>query len=338
MKKYLILILAVFIVLGGCTEKTKNVSDEVYKNKEVNKDVEKPIQKDKNDQDEKKLSEEDEEKIMMHYNEILANKKPYEVLAFIDKNIYVLSEKNADELLIGLEKVQNKYKSEYTDSLLEDDFIKQNKLHKIFGYKFNKRKIEAIEDEDLKALVVEMVKGGYKLVTLEGSFYPIIDYGYLKKYMPYVSDEMKGFINIVSRESNHLTWNGDKVSISWDELSNRALKAEEYLKKYKESQMRKEVANLYMMYINTLMNGSQNMPLLDVKTNKVNNKILNSYQKLLTENATTTTAKIIKEYIEAIEKNEAKIDDTIIEVSDKLRQKVIEDLNLGKGLTDYTAQ
>ncbi|QZY55198.1 hypothetical protein [Crassaminicella profunda] len=338
MKKWLICILAVVLILGGCTDTENNPSDEINKNKEMNEEVEKPIQKDQTPQEEKKLSKEDEEKIMIQYNDLLTKGKPYEVLAFIDKNILELSEENADEIIQGLEKIQKQYKNEYTEILMEDDLVKQNQLHKIFGYKFNKRKVESIEDEDLKALVVEMIKGGYKFVTLEGSFYPMIDYGYLKKYQPYVSDEMRAYIEIVSRESDQFTWNGNVVNISWKVLGNRTLQAESYLRKYPDSAMRNEVANLYMMYIGAFMNGSKNMPLLDPETNQLNDKILKNYRDLISDNEGSITAEVIKEYVDAMEKNDFKIDDTIMELSNNIHQKVIEKLNLGDGLTDYNAQ
>jgi hypothetical protein len=337
-KKFWILILIIALIVGGCTEKTSNPSDEVDINKETNEEVKKPSQDEENIQKEEKISKEDEERIMVQYNDLVTKGKPYAILAFIDEKISIVAEENGDKMIQGLEKLQKQYKNEYTDILMEDDLVKQNQLHKIFGYKFDKRKVENIADEDLKALVVEILKGGYKFVTLDGYFYPMIDYGALKKYTPYVSDEMRAYIKVVSTESNHLTWNSADLSISWNELGNRLLQAERYLKKYPESTMKDEIANLYMMYIGAFMNGSENMPLLDSDTNRLNDKILSSYKDLIANHKGSITAEVINEYLGTIEKNDFKIDEKVMELSNNMQQKIIKKLNLGNGLTDYNEQ
>ncbi|MCT4606303.1 MAG: hypothetical protein N4A64_09420 [Marinisporobacter sp.] len=332
MKKLWILILGISLIAGGCTAKTRNPSHEADINNETNQEVKEPSQ------NEEKGPKEDEERIMVQYNDLITEGKPYEIITFIDKKIAIVSEENGDKMLQGLEKVQKRYQNEYTDSLIEDDLVRQNQLHKIFGYKFDQRKVENIGDEDLKALVVEILKGGYQFITLEGSFYPIIDYGVLRKYTPYVSDEMRAYIKVVSKESDHLTWNGARMNISWNELGNRALEAERYLRKYPEGMMKNEIANLYMMYMDSFMNGSENMPLLDPDTNQLNDKILNSYKDLIANNEGSITAEVIHEYLAVIEKNNFKIDETIMELSNNMHQKIIQKLNLGNGSTDYHAQ
>ena len=63
----------------------------------------------------------------------------------------------------------------YTDLLFEDDW--QGKLNMIFHRDIEPKDLEEIKDEQLK-IVSEIFDGGFKLVALEGSFYPYIDYDF----------------------------------------------------------------------------------------------------------------------------------------------------------------
>lgn len=323
------------LVLGGCTAKTSNTTEASNQDKEVSQeDKNKEGQEEKNIVEEnQKITEEEAEKIMLEYNDLLTKGKPYEVLGFVDENIQKLSEEKAGEMIVGLGKVQKQYVAEYTDSLFEDDYAKQNRLHEIFGYEFNKDKIDTIEDEELKAFIVEILKGGYEMASLEGDFYPMIDYGYLKKYIPYLSDDMKDYIEITSKESNELSFRDGAIAVSWNELADRALKTEMYLTKYKDGAMRKEIDELYIMYVRPYIH-----PMYNFETHKLDEEYINTYKKVAADNKGTVIAEITKEYLEIIEKNDYKENDDVMKESDRLYQKALEKFNLEDEFANYNAQ
>ncbi|TCO78038.1 hypothetical protein [Marinisporobacter balticus] len=321
MKKLLVVILTVAIIFSGCTTQESEQNE-----KESQEST--PVVK-----EDPQITNEQAEKIMLEYNELLTKGKPYEVLELMDQSIGKLSEEDANEMILELEKVQKQYMAEYTDALFENDYEKQSQLHKIFGSKFNKDKVESIEDENLKSLVVEILKGGYQFVSLEGDFYPTINYQYLKRYIPYLSNDLKDYIDLAAIESTELTFSDGAVAISWDALANRALKAEAYLSKYPEGAMRKEVGELYTMYIGAYIN-----PMYDFETHKLDNTFIDSYKKLISQGEGTVTAEITKEYLIFIEKNDYAESDLVRDESNRLYKKALENLNLGEGSADYNAQ
>lgn len=327
MKKLLLCLLAVSLVLGGCTTKAKHTAEENNHNEQVSQET-------KQEKNETKTTKEEAQKIMLEYNELLTKGKPYEVMDFIDKNIDKVSQENAEEMIIGLEKVQKEYMDDYTDVLFEGEWEEQKKkmdqLDKVFGEQSYRGKIEDIEDEDLKALVVETLKGGYKYVMLEGSYYPMIDYSLLKKYNPFLSEQMKDYIKIAATESDELTWNDAAVVISWEELGNRVIQAEKYLAKYPQSPMKKEVGELYAMYMGAYIYGANNTPSFDYETKKIKEELLNTYKNTISENEGTVTAQMMKAYLQIIEKNDYKANEYVMEEANRLYKKAMEKLNLNE--------
>ncbi|QEK13461.1 hypothetical protein FQB35_14980 [Crassaminicella thermophila] len=322
MRKLLLFILAVSLILGGCVNKKNNTAKESEKKEQVNQENKREI----------KVNKEEEEKIMFAYSELIKKGKPYEVMTFINENIDKVSQKNAEEMIIGLEKVQKEYIDDYTDILFEGDLDQQKKkvdqLDKVFGSQFYKGNIEDIQDEDLRAFVVETLKGGYKYVMLEGAYYPIIDYSILRKYKPFLSDQMKDYIEITAEESDKLTWNDAAVVISWEELGNRVIQAENYVSKYPQSPKKKEVGELYAMYMGAYLYGASNTPLFDYETKEIKDELLKSYKKTISENPETVTAQTIKEYLKIIEENDYKVNDYVMDKANSLYKKAIESLKL----------
>lgn len=316
LKKLLIIALISTFILGGCTEKTDNVVKGNSQNQSISQESE------NENKEENKITKEDEEEIVLQYNEIIKNEKPYVAMEYIDKNIEKVSEENAGAMILGLENIQRDYTYEYSSALFEND--RANQLHNTFGFEFDKEKIDTIEDSDLKELITEIINGGYKLVVLEGDFYPIQNYSLLKKYIPYLSNDMKDYIEIYATESEKLSFKDAHLAISWDELADRALKTESYLLKYKDVPEIKEVGNLYIGYIRPYIH-----PMNDYsEPNKINDEVINAYKRVVDEHEGTTTAQITKELLDILQKNNYQVNDQIQKESDRLFKKALESLNV----------
>ncbi len=306
MKKLLMMIFITSLVLSGCGVKDNNVVKE-KEAQEISKEIGKEGQK----------------KVMDAYK---TKSKPNEMMAFIEENIKNLSKENADKMINQFEVVQTEYTGKYMDTLFEEN--RQEKLREVFGYPFDKKNIKNIKEEDLKNLINEIYAGGYKLVNLEGDYYPIQDYEVLKKYTSYLSQEMKDYIKVMAAETNELMTNDAAIAISIEELGNRTLNTEAFLKKYPESKKRKVVGQLYEMYIRAYLHGANNTPAFDYETNKISEEVLNSYKKILSEHKETITGEVVKEYMQAIEKNDFKGGDSIINEGNRLLEKAMANLNV----------
>ena len=170
----------------------------------------------------------EQEAIMKDFDKLLANEvRSYQVVLFIDENISKVSFTNADLMLEKLEYIQKSDRQFYTDLLFEGDW--QQQLNKIFNRDIEIKDLGEIKDEKLKKIATEIFNGGFKLIALEGSFYPYIDYDFLRKYLSYLSQQYKDCLNIMAQESNKIYSRDAALTISWNELSFRLINCEQFL-------------------------------------------------------------------------------------------------------------
>ena len=84
-------------------------------------------------------------------------------------------------------------------------------------------------------MLFEIFDSGYKLINLEGSWYPIIDYARVNAYIDYLSDDYKAYVLLRTLESNKTYAKDAALKITWDELAQRVLTVEDFLIKYPAS-------------------------------------------------------------------------------------------------------
>lgn len=316
MKKIIVPILAVSVLLGGCS-KTPTDDPKASIPKKVDQKITNSAE----------IMKENSKKIMAEYVQMIEKEvKPYEVIFFIDDNMKKVSKENANEMIKELEEYQNIYAEKYTDMLFGEDF--QIKLMRAFSTKIDEASIDTIQDPKLKDLMYEISHGGYKFISLEGQYYPIINYEALKKYKPYLSDDIKDYIDLMAVESNQVMSDDAGLMISLDELGHRAIAVEKYLGKYPDSMMKKQASNLYLNYFQIYILGLPNTPLWDPETKKISDEALNSYKELVKENEQTESVKALKDYIKVIEKNNMKETNEINQFRDGLYKQVVQKLDL----------
>ncbi|WP_432662194.1 hypothetical protein R9X47_16670 [Wukongibacter baidiensis] len=308
MKRPIILVLTALLLLPGCTAKKVDVPNEVeIENSEEQTEKEAVEEK----KDATKENKEDSEKIMADFKELLNNNsKPYEILVFIDGNVENISEKDADVMVMELEKAQNLHIENYTDILFEENY--QAELDKAIDHNSGEVKVDTIKDEEMKTNISEMLYGGYKFVMLEGSYYPIVNYELLKKYDEYLPTDSKEYIKLMAVESNQLMSADAGLVISWEELANRTVNTEAFLDKFSDSSRKAVVGNMYRMYMEAYMFGMSNTPIHEwTDTQKIYDEVLNSYRDTVERNEGTITAGILKEYLNILKKNDFKMKDNV---------------------------
>jgi len=324
-KKIIILVLAALFLLPGCTAKKVDMPKEVEIDNSENQTEKDVVKEEKDITQEKK---EDSEKIMSDFKELLKNdSKPYEILVFIDGNIEKVSEKDADVMVMELEKVQNLNIGNYTDILFKENY--QGELDKAMDHDSGEIKIDIIENEEIKTNIREMLYGGYKFVMLEGSYYPIVNYEFLKKYIDYLPEDSKEYIEIMAVESNKLMSEDAALVISWEELAKRTLHAEAFLAEFSDSSRRDVVGNMYRMYMGAYMFGMNNTPIHEwTDPKKIYDEVLNSYRDTTQRHEGTTTASILKEYLSILKKNDFKMNDDVLKEIYEFYNEAIKNLDL----------
>jgi len=264
-----------------------------------------------------------EETVLEEFAEVLDKEDPDKIISFIDSNLDKLSELEGDIVIDGLErKLQNNIEA-MTNKIMELD--KDNELLAIDGEKasFLEESISKIKNEELKTEVQKAYNNMYKLVNLEGQFYPIIDYSKLEKYNEYLTDEWIDYLAIMAMDSEDLPLGDGALRISFDELAKRLFVTENYLNSYVEGQRQKEMLALYEDKINVYLKGAPNTPIADKDTNIITAEVLASYKE--TANVENyMTSHIIFKYLEFIKENKNVIDDHVLDEADRLIEEVME--------------
>lgn len=308
----LILTLVLVLALVGC--KKKDVVDDPG-----GIPNEKPV-----DKPDEMVEESEREIIMKDFVNIIESKnQPDKIIAFIDDNIGKLSQLEGDKMIDSLEKVLKDNIDTFTDRILALD--KNDQLMAIGGGEnfFPESKIEDIEGKELREEVQGLYKDMYKLVNLEGEFYPIIDYDKLRSYNNYITDEWKEYIGIMAMDSEMIPFVDGAFAISFDELADRIIKTENYLNKYLDGQRQEEMLLLYENKLIAYLEGLPNTPLADSSTKKIFDDVLASYEK--TSNIENyVTSNIVYRYLEDIKANDKILDENIKSKSTSLLIEALE--------------
>ncbi|HHV45420.1 MAG TPA: hypothetical protein GXX53_00720 [Tissierellia bacterium] len=251
-----------------------------------------------------------------------SNNEPYVLVQFIDENIKNATEEEAAVMILILEEVQKEYIQEYTDEIFMED--NQMELLRLSGTElfFDEANIGQIENVKLKDIVERIFKGKYKLINMEGGFYPGIDYEKLKEYNRYLSDEIRGYIEIKALNSNKPAVLDAEITISFDELGERLIQTEKYIQKYPQGVKFEEVLRIYGDYLRLYLEGSDNSPIYEYETREIKKDILKSYKNMKGNNK-LITAKIISKYIDIIEYNKNIIDENVLSRVPKLLSEAV---------------
>ncbi len=256
------------------------------------------------------VEENKQDKIMPEFAALVAgNPKPDAIIEFIGNYIASVSRDNASTMLGELEKAQKNYlvkleKKYYPEAL-------QSSLNKIYKPGFDLNKIDDIQDAELKSLLAETRDMGYRVETSEGMYYPIMNYEYLKKYSPYATEDSMEYINIMAVETNKVPAKDAALIIEWDEVIERALAQESFLKKYGSSAKVESIKELQKKYIIFMLYGLNNTPLFSYDTNTMEPEAKAVYAKAVEENSDSELMQMLGKYMELLEKSKYKFSEEI---------------------------
>ncbi|MCY6959245.1 hypothetical protein [Clostridium brassicae] len=250
-----------------------------------------------------------EKNIMNDFNLLLNNKSSSEkeVINFVDVNIKKVSKVNASKLVIGIEDIQNKNYNKVLENCFKGNI--QNKFIKEFKNKksIDNYDIKNIKDPQLKRYLSMLTEMGYKIVSSEGQYFPIQNYEWIKKYNSYITEDIKEYISLKSIESTSPSVTDSSLIISWDEIFNRAIQCENFLKKYSYSNKLDDIKNQYVFYVTCYLYGQDNTPAFDYKTNHLKSVVKKSYENNSFHNNESNLSKIIMNYLKELQSTNFKL-------------------------------
>lgn len=297
-----ILVLGIFVLLVGCNKKEEPIEPT------PGLPLEEPVVEE--------ATEDEKEVIMNDFNDLISQVASSEdLISFVDDNIKKLSQIEADIMIDELEKKLEGDKEDLMNRIFASD--KDNELMAIGGSEkyFPEEKISEIKDKDLKEEIQKAYNNMYRLVNLEGEFYPIVDYSKLSKYNARISDELKEYLEIMAMDSDDLPFADGGITISFEDLADRIIKTESHLNKYIAGLRHESLLSLYDIKINAYMKGLPNTRIFD-ENNQVLDEVFASYQETSTLEGYITSF-ILNQYVEDIKANNGIIDDSIMAKADE---------------------
>jgi hypothetical protein len=200
------------------------------------------------------------DKVFNQYKEMLQkNKPPKDLLAFLGKNIIKLHKSSADIAVVRVIELQKKQLVKYQEKLLDVEYSKQL-------INIESKEVHDITDSKVRNWAIDLIDNGFKLRSTEIE----IDYELINKIADnYVSDELKDYIKIESKESekkysgkesldSYLAHYPNKVGNFVQEISDMLNKTFAYTTKYKDSPYIVRVNQLKSEYLQIFFFGSPN--------------------------------------------------------------------------------
>lgn len=165
------------------------------------------------------------------------------------------------------------------------------------------QQIGQIKDEQARTLVQDAIDGGYKLETTEGFYFPVVDYGKLKRADTQVTPAMKDYVALLAVESDQKSASDGGLVIERSEAVARAAQAEAYVVAHPDAPERGQAEDLFATrYIPFLLMGLDNTPVFDFDTFKLDSQVKAALEKAIADYPGTVTAKLAQEFLAIVEK------------------------------------
>ena len=262
-----------------------------------------------------------QKKIMLDFDNLLKSDSEADtIIKFIDKNVSNVSKENLTIMINELEKIQKNNLTTFEEKYYRSEEV-QRKINSIYNTDLDLSKIGDIQDNDLKNILIKTRDSGYKVETAEGMYFPIINYEYYKKYSSNVTDDLKDYIDIMAVESNKVPVKDAALMIGWDEIVSRILIQEKFLKNHENSVKISEIEELKKRYLTFMLYGANNTPLFSYDSRTMDENAKNIYLNVLKSNEETDTIKILRNYMDILNKTGYKLSDEV----EKYRKDVIDD-------------
>lgn len=232
-----------------------------------------------------------------------------EIAAFINMNIADATGEEVSEMILKLEELHTNQREKEEAKYLAEAVQKGFDAIDRTGIDINQ--VDSIKDEAIKKLVIESKENGYKIETVEGYYFPIIDYSFYQQFSSYATPEIKDYINIMTVESDYAFAKVEILMIGWDEVVNRILLMENFLNQYPESNKVDYIKLKYDNYVFLSLHGLNIPPLFYYGSNKMSEDAKQAYATSLTQSKDSEFLKLLGEFMTLVEKNDYELTEEV---------------------------
>ena len=248
---------------------------------------------------------------------------------FIEKNMDKLNSIEVDQMISKLideteEAIGSRKRR--IEQLDEDQELSSSLGEELF---FDEEEIKNIENEGLREELESLMADKYRLINLEGEYYPIVNYEAFKRYDAHVSDEVRDYIDLKARDAKEPVAIDGALYIDYDELADRIVETENYIKKYGQGDRYEETINMYRNKLNLYLLGLPNTPITELDSERIREDLLKSYNdtELIKD---SLTGFIVGKYRNVILAKEGIVDDEVRGKAELLLEEAIELMGMGK--------
>jgi hypothetical protein len=330
----MLVVVAGMLAVAGCSDRdnetNSNVNTNVNTNQEsntntgTNADQSKDNNQNK-EQDSNQNGDSDDAAAMAEFDAMIArDASSAELLRFISENQRKVTPENLTRMLVGLEDAQHEQSLALEERYYTEEGI-QEKLMDVFTQDYTVPKSEDVKDEALSNLLADTEEAGYKPETAEGVFFPVIDYERYREFQPNVTADMKAYIEIMAVESNVAAVKDAGLVIEWQEVTERALSMESFLRDYPESARTENMQNLFNGYKFITFHGIDNAPLFSYEDDTFLPEVKAAYSEAVSRGTEGSPyLQTMKEFLELVEKNGDKQTEEVLVYQEKQTAGLLE--------------
>lgn len=231
-----------------------------------------------------------------------------EVITFMKENISKVNKKSASKMVSDFEQVQSDYLQTWSEQFYREE-IQQAFLVASEGFTVDLNNPDNLAEENIKNLILSSKELGYKLEMAEGSFFPVVEYSFYEQFLPYVMEDMNGYILLMVAESNEPPMKDAGIVISYEEIIKRVLLQESFLNEYPDSELLEKVQELYNKYEYITFFGAPNTPLFDYNTKVISEKAKAAYEAALETESDSEFLVKLSEFMNILNENNFKLED-----------------------------
>jgi hypothetical protein len=193
--------------------------------------------------------------------------------------------------------------------VLSEQFLKRMEIEG--GYYKITEKIDWSNEEmeaiwkhtyDYKRPAVKIfLENGFRLETSEGMVFPIPDPVRLHDFFaPKTTPAMKMYLDQSLIEANEQAWNDGAIVLPLDKLAERGILWENFNKTHPHFILSQQTQESERWIRNVMVMGSDNSPIFDYESGKVNSEVQNVWKTILTKYPDSRMAAAVKEFSELV--------------------------------------
>ncbi|MBQ3107577.1 MAG: hypothetical protein IJC68_03075, partial [Firmicutes bacterium] len=157
---------------------------------------------------------------------------------------------------------------------------------------------------EYRHFVEELDEAHLKVVFYEDALRLKVDYEeLLEEYGEELTEAVRGLLSLQALAVEEPMMEKAVLQISWEKVLDRAYTAETLLRQFGEEELiRMDALELYKLYLNTLLMGTTNTPVIDYKTGVFSEGAKTIYKDFLLDHPESTVSWVLTEYFTYLEK------------------------------------